>query len=153
MDIDKAYRVISRVKNTDRMLHPYTLADLTEEEVILFAEHLAHNWSELRLARLKHEEHKCPCLDCGVDTWKLNEYYMVTKTVWSDAFPDRPRCDGDKSWTAGLGYLCIGCLEKRIGRILTPSDFTNYPINHVEPGDRGKSPRLMNRLGYMCEIA
>ena len=55
------------------------------------------------------------CADCGTDTtphyggW---EYYMVHNTIWSRA--------GMKD-----GFLCIGCLEARIGRKLEPSDFAN----------------------------
>jgi len=29
------------------------------------------------------------------------------------------------------GMLCISCLEKRIGRILTSKDFIDIPINHT----------------------
>ncbi len=45
-----------------------------------------------------------------------------------------------------LGYsgcLCIGCLEKRIGRRLTPEDFPDHVFNTSIPG----SPRLMERRG------
>ena len=39
------------------------------------------------------------------------------------------------------GCLCIGCLEKRLGRQLRPTDFdTSHPFNRV-PG----TPRLMER--------
>jgi hypothetical protein len=40
----------------------------------------------------------------------------------------------------GEGCLCIGCLEKRIGRRLKPKDFTDHPFNQL-PG----TPRLLNR--------
>jgi hypothetical protein len=41
------------------------------------------------------------------------------------------------------GCLCIGCLEKRIGRRLKPKDFLhNHPFNSL-PG----TPRLLNRRG------
>jgi hypothetical protein len=36
---------------------------------------------------------------------------------------------------AGAGYLCIGCLEQRIGRKLRPSDFIKCPINDPDPRD------------------
>jgi hypothetical protein len=46
-----------------------------------------------------------------------------------------------------LGYegdwLCIGCLERRLGRMLTRADF-KYPDNY---GDGADSDRLLNRLG------
>ena len=66
---------------------------------------------------MKHD-----CADCGTNTtphfgeW---EYYMVHNTIWS---------------RAGMndGFLCIGCLEARIGRKLEPSDFANFPGNDPE---------------------
>jgi len=54
-------------------------------------------------------------------------------------------------WLAGVpwhlegvwfDFLCIGCLEARIGRQLRPDDFTDAPIDDV----RGASPRLRARL-------
>lgn len=72
------------------------------------------------------------CLDCGVDTNELGEYYMLRDTVWEQALP------------AVDGMLCIGCVEKRLGRELNGHDFIDAPINddHVN-----MSPRLLNRLG------
>jgi hypothetical protein len=43
------------------------------------------------------------------------------------------------------GFLCIGCLEQRIGRELMPNDFTSVPIN--EPCD-WDTPRLLDRKGW-----
>lgn len=40
------------------------------------------------------------------------------------------------------GFLCIGCLEKRLGYYLSPNDFTDAPINGVHPWD---TPRLVER--------
>jgi hypothetical protein len=40
------------------------------------------------------------------------------------------------------GCLCVGCLEKRIGRRLTPDDFDDHVFNDL-PG----TPRLMERRG------
>ena len=70
------------------------------------------------------------CLDCGVDTGAIDEYYMVTHELWACANPD------------GAGMLCIGCLEKRLGRELTPDDFPNG-ADRSSP----KSERLLKRLG------
>jgi hypothetical protein len=52
-------------------------------------------------------------------------------------------------WDAAVGpdsfidysYLCIGCLELRLGRRLVPDDFTDAPLNEC----RGDSPRLHDR--------
>ena len=41
------------------------------------------------------------------------------------------------------GYLCIGCLEARLGRRLTPADFPEFPVNQP---DRFTSARLLDRL-------
>lgn len=60
-----------------------------------------------------------PCMDCGVNTSPsaggagVEEYYMVS----------------DELWTFGDGFLCIGCLEKRIGRRLVLSDFIIAAVN------------------------
>lgn len=76
------------------------------------------------------------CLDCGVDTmdlpFKLDaEVYMVHDALWAQAVPEH------------AGMLCIGCLENRLGRQLTPEDFADVPINKI----RFQSGRLRNRLG------
>ena len=97
------------------------------------------------------------CLDCGANTapglWTRaeienwfglgfdevpqqigsdSEVYFVRKRVW------------EQSGLMGYGgCLCIGCLEKRIGRRLKPKDFPrDHPFN-ILPG----SPRLLSRRG------
>ena len=72
------------------------------------------------------------CIDCGVCTNCNGEYYMVYDEVWEAANPKRK------------GMLCIGCLETRLGRLLTKDDFTDAPVNDMwlEVG----STRLKNRL-------
>ena len=68
------------------------------------------------------------CMDCGVDTTKIDEYYGVRDEVWLEANP------------ADFGILCIGCLETRLGRQLNRADFTDYPINRIFPqSDRLKA--------------
>jgi hypothetical protein len=56
------------------------------------------------------------CHDCGVDA--RNERYMVIDETWRQS---------------GLGphggVLCVGCLETRLGRRLTQTDFMWIPIN------------------------
>lgn len=82
------------------------------------------------------------CFDCRIDTapdrgfW---EWYMVHDHVWEEA------------QALPIACLCIGCLERRLGRPLTPLDFTDAPVN----GSRlrrylwcsRRSPRLAERLG------
>ena len=70
------------------------------------------------------------CCDCGAGTIVLGEWYMVHDAVWKAAgAPD--------------GYLCIGCLETRLGRTLSASDFTAAPVN--DPWS-SRSDRLVDRL-------
>ena len=84
-----------------------------------------------------------PCLDCGSYTWNLHgksEWYMVHDRIWQEAgAPTRPVMDRR---TPGF-YLCIGCLETRIGRHLTPADFPDYPVNDPSPLN---TDRLNDRL-------
>jgi len=72
------------------------------------------------------------CLDCGVDTAELGEYYMVCHRVWYYL----SRSDE--------GMLCIGCLENRLGRCLTKKDFIKAPVNRLDVFH--KSDRLIDRL-------
>ena len=78
------------------------------------------------LAKMK-DRSSLLCLDCGVDTIAIDEYYMVTHELWANSD----------------GMLCIGCLEKRLGRELTPDDFSSCWDDRVHP----KSERLLKRLG------
>jgi hypothetical protein len=103
------------------------------------------------------------CVDCGFDThpgtlnraeaekdaarqiaagkrnWSLpvtvdsqSETFMVHDHVWKAA--------GMEPWG---GVLCVGCLEKRIGRRLMPDDFSDHVFNTSFPGTR----RLQERQG------
>jgi hypothetical protein len=75
------------------------------------------------------------CLDCKEETTfradKADEYYMVHNALWLQAHP------------ANDGKLCIGCLERRLGRRLETSDFTDASLNTA---GRGNSKRLNSRL-------
>ncbi len=72
------------------------------------------------------------CLDCREDTGKMHEHYFVRTEVWLSVVGSI------------VGMLCIGCLEKRLGRQLNSSDFTDCSLNtaRYEP----KSERLMSRM-------
>ena len=87
------------------------------------------------------------CLDCGVDTRQTDEWYGVNDDVWAAAGmlayePDRS-VSLVRYEEARSQFLCIGCLESRLGRQLTPADFSGAAINQL---DR-RSARLMDRLG------
>ena len=92
-----------------------------------------------RPRRSRRQRFEFACLDCGVDTAAIDEYYMVTDEVWASA---NPADDPDEP---GAGMLCIGSLERRLGRKLTPSDFTDCPVNTDLAKPRSK--RLLDRLG------
>jgi hypothetical protein len=72
------------------------------------------------------------CIGCHVSTMRINEYYMILNKLWRKVNPKK------------VGMLCIGCVEDRLGRELTPEDFTSAPVNSI----REYSPRLQKRLGF-----
>ena len=56
------------------------------------------------------------CRDCGR---KDPEQYIVRRAVWVKAIPN----DTAGTYGTGRGYLCLACLEKRLGRPLVAEDF------------------------------
>jgi len=78
---------------------------------------------------------KYDCIDCGSNTRGIDEYYMIQFDLWKEFVPE------NNSDT----MLCLGCLEKRLGRELTPEDFLDCPLNNDE--DYDKSNRFLSRLG------
>ncbi|SOD63658.1 hypothetical protein SAMN06297387_11211 [Streptomyces zhaozhouensis] len=79
------------------------------------------------------------CVDCHSSI--KDEFFMVHDPVWAKA---RMENYG--------GFLCVGCLEKRIGRRLRRGDFTDCPMNkpdftYLDGRPVPKSRRLRNRLG------
>ena|SRR5713101_9362602 len=86
---------------------------------------------------------EAPCLDCGTDTAPCTgrrgcrhagrwEYYMVSDRLWRKALGLVD--DAELGCMEGF-YLCVRCLERRLGRKLRPGDFTNAPINEPSPWD------------------
>jgi len=73
------------------------------------------------------------CSDCGLDI--NDEYaYMVHWQIWREA--GRPK-----------GCMCIGCLEARLGRVLTAEDF-NWEIPLTYRSSHGRSERLISRMRF-----
>ena len=72
------------------------------------------------------------CLDCKVHTGKAHEHYFVHTLLWMSAVRSE------------AGMLCVGCLEKRIGRRLVRADFPEVHINN--PKLYPMSDRLRSRL-------
>jgi hypothetical protein len=89
-------------------------------------------------AKARRDRSRAPpwCADCGVNTLAVGEWYMVNDKLWEAA------SRFGKIWEESF-YLCIGCIELRLGRRLTPDDFTNVPVN--DP-DKFSSGRLRDRL-------
>lgn len=84
------------------------------------------------------------CRDCSINTVPLDdkrEYYEVNDYLWMhDA---RAEGIGQADHGPDGYFLCIGCLELRIGRMLKPSDFKPFPANRPSPW---LTDRLNNRL-------
>jgi hypothetical protein len=78
-----------------------------------------------------------PCADCGYGTIS-DEYYVVRNAVWERALGHKRPPDEDHV------FLCIRCLEKRIGRTLSRRDFIDCRAN--TEADWPRSARLRNRL-------
>jgi hypothetical protein len=94
-----------------------------------------NEWIPLTLEPLLATDDRFICMDCGVDTNEIREYFMVTNRIWMKYVPERK------------GFLCIGCLETRMGRTLDAKDFpAHLPINNPHGLFFPHSDRLMARL-------
>lgn len=77
---------------------------------------LIKHFNETMIKKQKNCEWNC--IDCGKNTFRSNiDYYMIHDHIWISIFGN------DK------GMLCIKCLEGRLKRLLTISDFIDAPIN------------------------
>jgi hypothetical protein len=93
------------------------------------------------------------CIDCGINTAPglLNREQMehAMATDWNNQGVDQTIDERSEVYTvksavwkaAGIGpmagCLCIGCLEQRLGRSLTPRDFLrNHPFNQIPGTER-----------------
>lgn len=68
-----------------------------------------------------------PCADCGTATLprdRPSEWYAVANDIWNRAVPE----DTHTLQT----FLCIGCLEGRLGRRLERADFPDLPVNRED---------------------
>lgn len=73
------------------------------------------------------------CLDCGIDTGKVGEHYMLNDSTWS------------LTGLGKVGMLCVEHVEERIGRQLIPADFNDSYLNNPRTGHM--SQRLTLRMG------
>jgi len=84
-----------------------------------------------------------PCHDCSqltipYERRRRSEYYMIHDVLWRQACAAAPALNSE-------GMLCVGCLERRLGRMLTFSDFTYCPLNRAISKDKAQSARLRDR--------
>ncbi len=80
----------------------------------------------------KKSRTKFLCLDCGIDTGKIGEHYMLIDETW--------HLTGLRKY----GMLCIEHVECRIGRKLKASDFNDSYLNKPRTGIM--SARLVDRM-------
>jgi hypothetical protein len=74
----------------------------------------------------------CTCADCNVHIIAAGEYcYVIHNRLWN-------------SVADGVDFLCIGCLEQRMGRRLTIDDIAWFRRSSWLPP---ASERLLDRLG------
>ena len=64
---------------------------------------------QYRFSRREIARHRCN--DCSVNVIKIGDYCMVRSEIWDGEL--------DLGWRDNL---CIACIEKRLGRRLTPHD-------------------------------
>jgi hypothetical protein len=90
------------------------------------------------------------CKDCGMDTepWPphrfTQEHYVVKDDIWQQAGMPLGKMDSEFSLRGG-GILCIGCIEKHLGRLLTISDFAPCTLDLLKGCQN--TPRLLSRAG------
>jgi hypothetical protein len=97
-----------------------------------------------QVARTLNPIPQFPCHDCRVNTIPLDgdrEYYEIQDELWQSAWPNSGVGQEDNG--PGGKFLCIGCLESRLGRMLVKGDFKEMPANNPSPW---YSDRLNSRL-------
>jgi hypothetical protein len=87
--------------------------------------------SRYRFSRREIARHKC--IGCGINVIRAGDYCMLRNEIWQG--------------TLGLKWqdnMCVACIEGRIGRQLTISDFIAFPsVERFRISDA-----LRNRLGF-----
>jgi hypothetical protein len=74
------------------------------------------------------------------------EHYIVKNDVWQKAGMPSGKTNPDTlAIVGGGGFLCVGCIEKRLGRLLTIDDFP--PMTHWLLRECQNTPRLLSRAG------
>ena len=84
---------------------------------------------EIRRGWLTYPSDRRHCMDCGSDV--TDEFFMIHHTLWAQ-YVDRK------------GWICVPCVEHRMGRISIRDDFILCPINVTT---FRKTARLLERMG------
>lgn len=84
------------------------------------------------------------CDDCVKEVTPYDEYGHPVEAGWEWYMVHSPVWEAASQGGKPASILCIGCLEARIGRRLTPEDFADLEINR--PGWTS-TERLIDRLG------
>ena len=86
------------------------------------------------------------CGGCGVDTgWDgLGEWFTIRNEIWERVWPGTSNGKLVTELNGPRHFLCIGYLEKELGRKLTPDDFEKDNI--LNRATSGQSKRLRDRL-------
>ena len=89
---------------------------------------------EAKLDAERRVRRETSCIDCDVWVWGIGELFYLRNEIWLRANP------------GGKGWLCVGCVETRLGRQLVAGDFEDaHPAGQVNAGPGG-SARLRARL-------
>jgi hypothetical protein len=117
----------------------FTIEDFIEAIEWVTSEWDDFAWTKSQFSHIAMEALEClgifDCFGCGRNCMDLDERFMVHNALWNAHGVE--------------GMLCVGCFEKRLGRRLTPKDFTECDGNNFDGDEKGwlKSPRLLNRMG------
>ena len=106
------------------------------------------------------------CIDCGINTApgmpgrrEIEQAYAIAKlqgregveleiNEFSEVYQVKPEVWKAAGMEPMGGCLCIGCLERRLGRRLVPKDFNRkHPLHSVPGTDRLSSRRDGEALG------
>ena len=85
---------------------------------------------EIRRGIFHYPKRRVHCRDCGGDV--TDEFYMIHHDLW------------DQCLKGAGGWICVPCIEDRLGRPLTRDDFILCPINVTT---FRKTARLLERMG------
>jgi hypothetical protein len=92
------------------------------------------------------------CEDCDGCLGTMGEWFQLKNAVWNQAWPGTAQRTSAKAPLPMKHFLCIGCVEKRLGRKLSRRDFDmRRKINRTQwRGDMVRavppSKRMLERL-------